>query len=376
MATQLSSFHSLPRPEKAFNLLFLEQGEFLISSVTSRLTSTEYETETGKLHLCTRGIIFQPHNSNLPLLRFKLTNPDFRYSFIQCSPSLFPTPPPFRIASPKDSASGDPALVITVQRFEVLTRDPCGPHFTQASRDSFGFELSEMEVARVATELETILSGDEEEKVAQVSYGVRYREFTAMLGESDDFEPDEFLLSHKSSRLFPEGVQLGAFVLTQSSLHFYPLVNAKPSEQLHVLFKGISFAMRFRYLYEEVGIQVHLYAGAWPVVLLFETQEKRESVYAFLQNRVKFKDPKDDLPQMQELWSRGELSNFSYLTYLNNISNRTVLDLSQYPVFPWVLRNYHGEDIDLSDSRNYRDLSKPVGALNPDRLSRLKVQSE
>lgn len=37
-------------------------------------------------------------------------------------------------------------------------------------------------------------------------------------------------------------------------------------------------------------------------------------------------------------------------------------------MFPWVLSQYDQDVIDLGDPANYRDLSKPVGALNPTRL--------
>jgi hypothetical protein len=37
---------------------------------------------------------------------------------------------------------------------------------------------------------------------------------------------------------------------------------------------------------------------------------------------------------------------------------RTYNDLSQYPVFPWVLTNYDSSELDLSLPSNYRDLSK------------------
>ena len=50
-----------------------------------------------------------------------------------------------------------------------------------------------------------------------------------------------------------------------------------------------------------------------------------------------------------------------------NFPGRTYNDLSQYPVFPWVLTNYDSSELDLSLPSNYRDLSKPVGALNPSR---------
>ncbi|RQM22027.1 hypothetical protein B5M09_009176 [Aphanomyces astaci] len=54
---------------------------------------------------------------------------------------------------------------------------------------------------------------------------------------------------------------------------------------------------------------------------------------------------------------------------LNTLSGRSFNDLTQYPVFPWVLSNYSSEHLDLSDPANYRPLNQPMGALNPDRLA-------
>ena len=56
---------------------------------------------------------------------------------------------------------------------------------------------------------------------------------------------------------------------------------------------------------------------------------------------------------------------------LNLMAGRTFNDITQYPVFPWILADYTSETLDLSDSSVYRDLSKPMGALNPDRLEQL-----
>lgn len=70
----------------------------------------------------------------------------------------------------------------------------------------------------------------------------------------------------------------------------------------------------------------------------------------------------------KELWRRQKLSTFDYLMALNVFAGRTLHDLSQYPVFPWVLKEYEAETIDLADPSVYRDLRKPVGALNEERL--------
>ncbi|XP_077064158.1 neurobeachin isoform X5 [Siphateles boraxobius] len=70
---------------------------------------------------------------------------------------------------------------------------------------------------------------------------------------------------------------------------------------------------------------------------------------------------------MTQRWQRREISNFEYLMFLNTIAGRTYNDLNQYPVFPWVLTNYESEELDLTIPSNFRDLSKPIGALNPKR---------
>ncbi len=43
-------------------------------------------------------------------------------------------------------------------------------------------------------------------------------------------------------------------------------------------------------------------------------------------------------------------------------------------MFPWVLRDYTSASLDLSDPAIYRDLTKPVGALNEDRLAVFQVR--
>jgi factor associated with neutral sphingomyelinase activation len=97
-------------------------------------------------------------------------------------------------------------------------------------------------------------------------------------------------------------------------------------------------------------------------------------------------------------WQQRVLSNFEYLMFLNSIADRTLNDLTQYPVFPWVIADYTSSSLDLNNpgaccacasasvcaavreaaavrrvygvgaAATFRDLSKPIGALNPQRL--------
>lgn len=74
------------------------------------------------------------------------------------------------------------------------------------------------------------------------------------------------------------------------------------------------------------------------------------------------KEPR--LTYCQAAWLVGAISNFDYLMALNFFAGRTVLDISQYPVFPWVLKNYGDANFpDLENEASFRDLCKPIGAI-------------
>ncbi|CAM6069706.1 unnamed protein product [Sphagnum tenellum] len=80
--------------------------------------------------------------------------------------------------------------------------------------------------------------------------------------------------------------------------------------------------------------------------------------------------------QLMERWARWEISNFEYLMQLNTLAGRTYNDITQYPVFPWILADYTCEVLDLSNPTVFRDLSKPIGALNPARLEKFVERYE
>ena len=51
---------------------------------------------------------------------------------------------------------------------------------------------------------------------------------------------------------------------------------------------------------------------------------------------------------------------------------RSYNDLMQYPVFPWVLADYDSEELDLTNHKTFRDLSRPMGAQTANRLEQFK----
>ena len=51
---------------------------------------------------------------------------------------------------------------------------------------------------------------------------------------------------------------------------------------------------------------------------------------------------------------------------------RSYNDLMQYPVFPWILADYDSEELDLTNHKTFRDLSRPMGAQTAARLDQFK----
>ena len=85
-------------------------------------------------------------------------------------------------------------------------------------------------------------------------------------------------------------------------------------------------------------------------------------------------DRKTILDKSTEFWSNNLISNYDYLMILNTISGRTYNDLSQYPIYPWIIKQYNSELINLNDETIYRDLKYPIFAQEKEIRSKLKLK--
>jgi hypothetical protein len=76
--------------------------------------------------------------------------------------------------------------------------------------------------------------------------------------------------------------------------------------------------------------------------------------------------------ELTRRWQRRELSNLGYLVELNTLAGRSFNDLAQWPVLPWCLSGaaLSSPRLDLGDASHFRDLRKPMGALDPMRAAR------
>lgn len=215
----------------------------------------------------------------------------------------------------------------------------------------------------------------------------------------DDREIDADLtgpvnISTKAKLVAPGLVAPGTVSLTSTELYFevdeedpeYKKIDTevlKYCEHLHGkwYFSEIRAIFSRRYLLQNVAIEMFL-ASRTSIFFALPDQATVKKVIKALprvgvgikygipqSRRASMMSPRQLMrnSNMTQKWQRREISNFEYLMFLNTIAGRTYNDLNQYPVFPWILTNYESEELDLSQPSNYRDLSKPIGALNPSR---------
>uniref|UniRef100_H2YT39 BEACH-type PH domain-containing protein n=1 Tax=Ciona savignyi TaxID=51511 RepID=H2YT39_CIOSA len=216
---------------------------------------------------------------------------------------------------------------------------------------------------------------------------------------ADDVDQEELQAGPVSfsteADLIAPGVCLhGTFSITPDEFYFEVLehhesfAKADPKVLLYIdgihgkwLFQEVRAVFSRRYLLNNTALEIFL-ANRTCIMFNYPDADVMKKVVNYLPRvgigtgcglpqarRISLASPRQLLKSsnMTERWQRREVSNFEYIMFLNTISGRTFNDLNQYPVFPWVISNYDCEDLDLSLPSNFRDLSKPIGALNPKR---------
>lgn len=191
------------------------------------------------------------------------------------------------------------------------------------------------------------------------------------ISEIDLNHVNETIFKCKASRILPEGTQYGLFLLTlDKHIEFIPVCNNYKNKSLKVKFSKIQALVPYRYLYKNKALNIFFYKSRRSKIFDFENESDYKYIYNLLsENAQNLEKDFTDVKYHTNLWFNGLMSNYDYILYLNFIGSRSFSDLSQYPVFPWLIINYEDdEDFDISEVKNYRDLSKPIGALNPEKL--------
>ena len=71
-------------------------------------------------------------------------------------------------------------------------------------------------------------------------------------------------------------------------------------------------------------------------------------------------------------WFNNKISTFKYINFVNILSNRSLKDLTQYPVFPWILHDYSIKEYDKKEKKpkiRIRQLNLPMAQIGIDPLT-------
>ncbi|KAI6657447.1 Protein FAN [Oopsacas minuta] len=316
--------------------------------------------QQGRLKLCSETLLFVPHDSLSPLIKIPYKHCDtlsqwngkFLKSIQHC------------------------VYVRATEKVLLLEGNNIGPYEQVKKREGYLFRVLYQDVTAVLPKIHRLYTiwHQPQDKRIQETLRLSHEQF-------DHIRFQSMWLSNLFEKIVFEKAGLlvcpmienpGRIALTNSYLYFQPLNNIYAEPVMSVKLSDLRLVEKRRYLLTHIGIELFTKKDT-SIFLALETNSFREHLYSLI---LKQEDTKlellPELTVMTDKWSCKELPNFEYLMFLNFKANRSFNDITQYPVLPWVITNYDGKKLDLKDPSVYRDLSKPIGAINANKLAILK----
>jgi hypothetical protein len=354
----------------------------------------------GRLHLCSKSLVFEPNDASRGIVRCP-------FSRMAGPPTEYPS-------------NNDPSIQQTGSFDPTCVEYESSRHFVMKANHSIGpfdvvpvtttFRLTFLHSSPFClTEVCHQLFAAIREKANSKNHPIHLKDEleTALLQPMYDrpFDPTNLLdvrerplTSHlKCHLLQPLQSQPGCVVLTQERLYFQPAAGGVSAagagessgglEKEHtvpttqatswLLQHGrlVATARRYKGL-EDAALELYWKDGTSSTLLAFDRKHEREQVLRLLPPHIPCHTDREFLLQASHEWQKGSISNFDYLLLLNSAAGRTMQDLSRYPVFPWVIADYESPKLDLTKEATFRDLTKPIGALNAERLEYFRQRYE
>ncbi|KAG5324079.1 FAN protein, partial [Pseudoatta argentina] len=354
---------------RRFTMLLLEPGEIFFEdySVQIKKLDSQFSKDNkwmeGRLKLCSKSLVFVNKDINQPLIKLQLKETT---SIEQCTL--------------RNDIVSNILSIECKQHVEMLEKNILAPYrfIHQNTIFHFCFNYAKVEdclsqilqlhraASLVTIEQNAMIMAIVHSRQSRVSFDTSWLE--------DLYE--QVILETQANKILPLVINPGRVLLTNSRIYFQPYNNMDQHPVLKIQLKDIRNIIKRRFLLRQVGLEIkwirqtdskikHLF-------LSFQKQDGRDKLYENLlkQSAVSLETVPQN--QMTMRWQNGSLSNYDYILYVNSLADRTFHDLTQYPVFPWIIQDYTSLMLNLNDVNIYRDLSKPIGALNPIRLERLK----
>lgn len=349
----------LSKAFQRFSLYHLDEGELYIKEYLSNVEFTypsnqEKMNLNGVLYLGSRSLIFEPEDKNISLIKFS-----FKYL----------------VNLPILSFSDSTINFSTTRMIQIIG------NFTEPYKIyTIANESEQLIKIKIKYEKIEIVSKIISELIVKFNSKESSFQFDSLdyLGTLYNFTFDLTLIKSVNEKfiynnqvyvkqMLPLIEVPGILRITDIRLYFQPIFKISSKKSINVKFSSMTQLFKRRLHLMNIGLEI--VTNKKSLLLEFENQNLRDTFYSLI-----FEHKNDEceidisIEKFTSLWIQGKISNYEYLIKLNSAANRTRNNLSQYPIFPWTITNWTSEIIDLNNKDNYRDLSKPIGALNPSRL--------
>ncbi|BDA48009.1 probable protein FAN at N-terminal half [Coccomyxa sp. Obi] len=347
--------------EERFSLLLLEEEEYYFRDYSCLYLKDTDTRVPGHLKVCSAALYFVPRAVQEPIFRV----PYRSTSHIE------------RVWDDERFLNDDTFYITASERVDMKKNNQNIPYTRSTGLFEFRFQLVYASLDEVLPKVQELW--DVAQQIVSKENHQRGKQRLAAIiqghEEAERFNPgwledenEKILVELLGSCVTPLCSQPGRVALTATRIYFQPFnVASNLPIQTYLLNKAQSLIKR-TYLLQNIGLEI-FFSGRNSLYLTFKSTQERNTLAGLLeqQSDLKLRKRKDRKTWRRD-WQRGRVSNFDYLMFLNREAGRSFMDLTQYPVFPWVIQDYGSASLDLSDPQTFRDLSKPIGALSPRRF--------
>lgn len=406
------------RTQKAnrFSLLLLEDGEVLLSDLavqyrfipTTPIGSTLHPLASypqrfvsrsanaalrGRVKIGTRNIFFDSDDWRNPVIRIPLISIDYARPTRDTSRSRFSDDGSTQEASQDRLTVTDDNSVLVFANNAVFQKElgTDHPYVDVKLPGKHIFTPLYTSGPQLLDEINALLhihaSSSRRKRDERLRYLVGQREASVPFDITllEHGVKESALIDSAASAVYALSRAPGRFRITHENVYFMP-IHGDSSQSVERIPTGrITSTRRLRHGCKDAALEIGFDEGEGKSIikgslmisfLSFQVREKAMSILLDVTGGDVNLFDRGELDTALNLWRRGQMSNFDYIMYLNMAAGRSFNDLSQYPVFPWVLKDYESDILDLSKESSFRDLTKPIGALQPDRLSILRERYE
>jgi hypothetical protein len=341
----------------------------------------------GKLRLAGRAVFFDPDDFARPILMFKFKDvvkcEEYNLELVtedEAAQAAASASAVFERAASPNAAVNFLVFRCTSVSTQMANGDPsafgadvsAAPHVFSFPFGNAGVFVEQL---NSLLSVERIADGFRRTQIVQRMVDIQQRQTPFSL--TDLRSPEERVLCQQScSRILPLVTQKGRVVVTTAHIYFQPTFPVVTPGIEVVSLTDVRRVERRRANFMDVGMELATFNDFVYLFAFPKTHQRDEVFHSLGSNPVLDRLSVNDVSAMMRKWIEGRVSTFDYLMFLNWSSGRSLNDLTQYPVLPWVLVDYSSAELHLDNPSVYRNFAKPIGALNETRLKGFRKRAE